>query len=96
VLAGAAIAFAVTWLCFRWLRLRSTGAALGVGLLWAALTVGFEVGLGRAMGLGWTRILDDYDVARGGLMPLGLVAMALTPWAVLRLRSAPRQTGKTP
>lgn len=91
VLIGIVVIFAITWFGLPWVRLRSAAGALSVGLLWAALTVGFEVGLGRALGLGWDRILGDYDLLRGGLMPLGLLAMALTPWLVHRLqqRSSP-------
>jgi len=89
VFAAALVIFAITWVCLRWMRLRSAAEALGVGGLWVGLTLLFEVGLGRLMGLGWDRILADYDVVHGGLMPLGLVAMALTPWLVRRLQ-APR------
>jgi len=86
VFAGALVIFAITWVCLRWMRLRTAGEALGVGGLWVGLTLLFEVGLGRLMGLGWDRILADYDLVHGGLMPLGLLAMALTPWLVRRLR----------
>ena len=87
VLTGALLIFAITWFCLRWLRLRTAGEALGVGGLWVALTLLFEIGLGRLMGLSWDRMLADYDLLHGGLMPLGLLAMALTPWAVRRLRT---------
>jgi hypothetical protein len=87
VLTGALIIFAITWACMRWLRIRSTAGALGVGVLWVVLTLGFEVVIGRALGLGWARIAADYDLLHGGLMPLGLLAMALTPWAVRRLKA---------
>ena len=87
VLTGALVIFAITWLCLRWLRLRTAGEALGVGGLWVALTLLFEMGVGRLMGLGWDRILADYDLLHGGLMPLGLLAMAVTPWTVRWLQS---------
>lgn len=89
VFAGALVIFAITWVCLRWMRLRTAGEALGVGGLWVGLTLLFEVGLGRFMGLGWDRMLADYDLLHGGLMPLGLLAMALTPWAVRRLQAKP-------
>jgi hypothetical protein len=90
VLTGAVIIFAITWISIRWMRLKSEASALAVGVLWVVLTLAFEILVGRAMGLGWDRILSDYDLIHGGLMPLGLVAMALTPWAVHRLRRAPK------
>lgn len=85
VFTGALVIFAIAWIFRRWMRLRSNAGALGVGALWVALTVAFEVGLGRVLGYGWDRMLEDYDLRHGGLMPLGLVAMALTPWLVRRL-----------
>jgi hypothetical protein len=39
----------------------------------------------RATGASWREILIDYDLLHGGMMPLGLLAMALTPWTVRRL-----------
>lgn len=93
---GVLIVFAVTWLCLPWLRLRSSRSALAVGAVWVALTLGFEAALGRLTGLAWSQILAEYDLARGGLMPLGLLAMGLTPWLVQRLQAAPRQFRKTP
>lgn len=96
IVVGAAIVFAVTWFCLPWMRLRSTGAALAIGGLWVALTLAFEAALGRASGADWPRILAEYDVTRGGLMPFGLLFMALTPWLVLRLQAAPRKFRRTP
>ena len=87
VLTGALLIFAITWVCLRWMRLRTAGEALAVGGLWVALTLLFEIGLGRLMGLGWDRLLADYDLLHGGLMPLGLLLMALTPWAARRLKA---------
>jgi hypothetical protein len=90
VLTGALIIFAITWACIRWLRIRSAAGALGVGVLWVVLTLAFEILIGRALGLSWARISSDYDLLHGGLMPLGLLAMALTPWAVRRLEAERR------
>jgi hypothetical protein len=96
VVVGVLIVFAVTWVCLPWLRLRSPRAALAIGAFWVGLTLAFEAALGRLMGLGWDRIFAEYDLGRGALMPLGLLAMALTPWLVLRLQTAPRNLRKRP
>ncbi len=58
-----------------------------IGVGWMVLTLGFEVLLGRALGAGWDRILADYDLPHGGLMPLGLLWLAVAPWAAARLRA---------
>lgn len=96
VVVGVLIVFVVTWACLPWLRLRSARSALAIGVFWVALTLAFEAALGRILGIGWPQILAEYDLSRGGLMPLGLLAMALTPWLVLRLQAAPHEIGKTP
>jgi len=93
VFTGALVIFAITWMCLRWMRLRTAAEALGVGGLWVALTLLFEIGLGRLLGMGWDRILADYDLLHGGLMPLGLMAMALTPWAARGLQARRRRPG---
>lgn len=94
VVTGAVIIFAITWASLRWMRIRTPGGALAIGGLWVALTLAFEIGLGRVLGLSWDRILADYDLLHGGLMPLGLLAMALTPWAARRLQAG--RTRPTP
>jgi len=87
VVIGVVIIVAITWLFLSYIRIRSARAALAVGGLWVMLTLAFEVALGRLTGLGWERILADYDLLHGGLMPLGLLAMGLTPWAVCQLQA---------
>jgi hypothetical protein len=87
VFSGMAIIFAITWAGIRWLAPRDRPACLAIGALWVALTVAFEIALGRlGFGYGWSRILEDYDPTRGGLMLLGLAAMLFTPLAAARLR----------
>jgi len=94
VLMGVVMIFAITWVFLDWIRVRTARGALAVGAVWVALTVGFELALGRLTGIGWDRIAADYDLPNGGLMPLGLLAMGLTPWAVRQLKAGrkPRRT----
>ncbi|MBL8770923.1 MAG: hypothetical protein JNK30_06030 [Phenylobacterium sp.] len=93
VVVGTGVIVLISWVSLKWLRLRSDAAALAVGALWVALTVAFEVALGRALGLSQERMLEDYDLLRGGLMPLGLLAMGATPFVVRRLQA--RGEGRT-
>jgi hypothetical protein len=86
VAVATLIVFGIAWISLGWMKIRTTGGAVTVGLLWALMTLAFEIGLGRGLGLAWSRIWTDYDLARGGLMPLGLAAMALTPLAARRLQ----------
>ena len=50
------------------------------------MTVGFEIVLGRfALNLSWERIASDYNMAAGGLMPLGLLVMLAAPLMFAKL-----------
>jgi hypothetical protein len=82
VFIGSLLIFIVAWLLARWLNARTLREQLVVGGFWVALTLVFEMTLGRAMGNSWSRILSDYDPARGGLMLLGLAFMFCTPMLV--------------
>jgi hypothetical protein len=87
VFSGIALIFLIAALTIRWVAVRNFSESLLVGALWVALTVAFEVALGRViLGYDWSRILEDYDLSRGGLMGLGLLAMLFTPAAAARIR----------
>ncbi len=71
----------------RWLRATQKRQLLAVGAFWALLTVAFEFGLGRfVLKYSWTRLLEDYNLARGGLMGLGLLFLFFAPWLAAKLR----------
>ena len=90
VFTGTALIFVVALLFAPWLKLTDTRRLILVGALWVALTVLFEAALGRfTFGYAWSRITQDYDLTRGGLMGLGLIAMLFIPLAAARLRGAP-------
>jgi hypothetical protein len=61
--------------------------------VWLVLTVlfGFALGL-PALGLPCERLTEDCDLARGGLMPVGLLVMTLAPLLVARRRNGWRQS----
>jgi hypothetical protein len=97
VATGSVIVLAIAYLGSRWLGCRSVGATFAVGGLWVALTVAFEIVLGRfVLGLPWDRLLSDFDLARGGLLPLGLAAMAAAPWLAARMRGERLGTAVSP
>ena len=79
--------FATTWLFIGWVK-PTARQALAIGAAWVVLTVIFELGLGLALGYSWARLMQDYNVAEGGFMPLGLAVLALSPWLALKLRPA--------
>lgn len=86
VVIGTAMILAITFIFVRWLKGNSGRQFLLIGLMWVVLTVGFEILLGRyVMRLSWERIWSDYDVANGGLMLFGLLAMLFAPWIMAKL-----------
>jgi hypothetical protein len=86
VIVGSIIILGVAWLFIRWIGAVRTPQLLGVGGLWLVLMLAFEIGLGRALGISWDRVLSDYDLTRGGLMLIGMVVLFLAPLLAARLR----------
>jgi hypothetical protein len=86
VLIGSVIVFAVAWLTARGLDARTRGLQLMVGALWVALTLTFEILLGRAIGASWERIASDYNPARGGFLLAGLAVLFFAPRFTAHLR----------
>ncbi|MBC7624326.1 MAG: hypothetical protein H7232_13160, partial [Aeromicrobium sp.] len=58
-----------------------------IGAIWVVLSLVFEFSLGLSLGMAWPRMLEDYDLTRGGLMLFGLAAMFAMQWLVNRLRT---------
>lgn len=91
VFTGSAIIIAIAWLAAPWLRATQTRQLVGVGLLWVALMLAFEIALGRLVfGYAWSRLAEDFDIASGGLLGLGMIVIALAPLIGARLRSRRR------
>jgi hypothetical protein len=101
VFIGSLIVVAIAYAFVSWMGAQMRRALLAVGVGWTILTLGFEVMLGRVMlGASWERIASDYRLDEGGLMPLGLMAMALAPLLAARMRErrsrALRAPARTP
>jgi hypothetical protein len=86
LLIGSALVLLTAWACSGWLRANSLRTQLTVGGYWVALTLTFEFALGRAMGVSWTALFNDYNPLRGGFMLLGLLVMFAAPWLTRRGR----------
>ena len=85
VLIGSLLILAIALLTVRWIN-GSAREFLLIGVIWAILTLAFEVGLGLAIGLSIERILSDYDLRVGGMMIFGLPFMLFAPCLSARLR----------
>ena len=87
VFSGSAIVVLLTLFTIRWMRVPSTRACFAIGITWAVMTLVFEISFGRWLGASWQRLLSDYDLVHGGLMPIGLLVMIVSPLLAARLRS---------
>ncbi len=90
VATGSLIILTIAWASIDWIGARRRADLLRVGLLWLALMLAFEIGLGLAVGAGWERLLADYLPWQGGFMLAGMAVLALAPWIAARLRSGRR------
>lgn len=88
VFIGSIIILGIAWLFVNWIRATTGPQLLAVGLLWLVLMLAFEVGLGRAVGFSWERILSDYNPAQGGLMIIGMGVLLLAPLLAAKGRRA--------
>jgi hypothetical protein len=87
VFSGSAIILVIAYFTIRWIGAKQRSELLIVGFLWLLLTVAFEVLFGRlVMGLGWERFGSDYNLLQGGLMPVGLLVLSLSPMIAARIR----------
>lgn len=81
VLIGSLLIFVINVAAVRWIGARTKFELFNVGLMWVLFTVTFELVLGLAViGFPLSRILEDYDLSRGGLMPFGLLFMLFSPY----------------
>ena len=87
IFTGSLIILLITFACIDWIPARDTRTLLLVGGTWVALTVGYEVVLGRlAFHYSWSEVVAEFDLSRGRLLPLGLLFLFLSPLIAAWLR----------
>jgi hypothetical protein len=93
VFTGAVLIALVLRLTITWLGRHPVARWWQFGLLWLALTLAFEIGLGRAAGASWDRVASDFDLRRGGLLGIGMLVILVAP-RILAGRCGLVQDGK--
>jgi hypothetical protein len=91
VITGSVLIFIIAWYCTRWIGARTFAEQLKTGVTWALLMLAFEIGVGRAIGYSWQRILSDYDPAAGGFLAVGFVFMMFSPVMTARIQAGCRR-----
>jgi len=95
VFVGSLLILTIAYFSIRWIRAETVASLITVGLVWLILTLIFEVCLGLfVMNLSRERILSDYNIAQGGLMPFGLVVLIFAPLIAAKLRGIHRHYQK--
>lgn len=79
VFSGAVLITLVLWFTLRSLGYQPARRWWELGWLWLAMTLAFEIGLGRATGMSWDRITSDFDPRRGGLLAFGMLVILVAP-----------------
>jgi hypothetical protein len=84
---GLLLIFGITCFFIRWINAPTVKSLIIVGLMWMILTAAFEFGLGIfVFNYSWERMFEDYNLARGGLMGLGLLFLVFVPLIAAKLR----------
>jgi magnesium-transporting ATPase (P-type) len=87
VFTGSLLIFVVVYLFAPWFGHLETRALLAIGFVWLVLTVLFEFAMGIFLfHFPLRRILEDFNIAKGGLFPLALLFLFFSPLLVARLR----------
>jgi hypothetical protein len=77
----------VSLVSLRW-PFGSSRQAVTIGAIWIGSTAAFEFLFGRYIaGHSWSRLLQDYNILAGRLWLLVLVALAVAPYVIYRIRS---------
>ena len=76
----------VTYLTVTWIAPATRRDAWLVGAAWLVLVLLFEFGLGRAQGMSWSAMLQEYQFWKGKLWVLVLAATSTAPFITGRLR----------
>ena len=100
----SALVAATTWFTIRWIAPYTRRDAVLIGVMWVALTLGFEFLAGHYLfGNTWNALLADYDLRRGRIWILVVVVVAIAPtWSAQRRlnglpgRAHPQRTSDDP
>ena len=82
----AVIILLITFGGIRWIAPKDSSDAWRVGFGWLLLVLLFEFGLGRAQGMSWSSMLEEYKFWTGKLWVLVLLSAMTAPFLTGRLR----------
>jgi len=69
-----------------WINPKTDLQAFSIGFIWAINIVLYDVLIGRfAFKLTWSKILDDFNLFKGNLLPIGIVIIMILPYIIWSL-----------
>jgi hypothetical protein len=87
VFTGSLLVVLVASLFIPWVRAHSTKSRIIVGVFWLGLTLCFELSLGTfVFNRSWASLAADFNILEGGLFPIGLIVLALSPLIAAKMR----------
>ena len=87
VFTGSGIILVIAWFSVPWLDASTSGQLLGIGFLWLALMIAFEIAFGRLVfRVSWQRLAADFDFRKGGLLSIGMTVSLVAPLLAAKLR----------
>jgi hypothetical protein len=87
VFSGSILIIIIVCLFIRWIGAQTVRSLIATGIIWLILMLLFELCFGRfILRLPWWKMLEDYDIARGGLLPFGMLFLTFSPLIAARLR----------
>jgi len=87
-LTGCILIGVYVWVLGSYLELQSPGQAIGVGLMWLAMTITFEFGFGHFVaGDPWSRLLHGYNILEGRVWGLFLLWVTVSPYVFYTIRA---------
>lgn len=83
----SALILATAWLTIPWIHPATYAQAATVGFIWLGLTIAFEFGAGHFIfRQPWGRLAADYNIAKGRVWMIVLVATAEAPLLAAKAR----------
>jgi hypothetical protein len=87
LVSGALIIVVIATLTIRWIGAVGVRRQMGLGALWLALMVAFDIAVGRlAFGYSWQRIGVDFNPVAGGYLGMAMLVLLVAPWLAAGLR----------
>jgi len=86
VFTGSVLILTIAILFIKWIAAKSIFQLLGIGFFWLVLMLSFEITFGLLVGSSWERIISDYNLIKGGLLPIGMLILMLSPLIAAKVR----------